>query len=117
MRISGSKPVHSHKGLLVKKQNPVWKKFFEWANAEDSTHHAVWAGLMITSMTTLLFPLAMALILIHGASAKLIWVAVLAFLVVDLSNMSSLKMRNTLAIFLLSSLCIIAAAAASFLIP
>jgi len=116
MPIYGSRPTHSRKGLLVKQGRPVWKRFFEWADSEESTHHDLWAGLMITFMTTLLFPLAMSMILIHGASIKLIWVALLAFLAVDLSNMLSFKMRNAFFLFLLASMCTMTAAIASFLI-
>ena len=116
MAISSSKADYFYKGLLVKQGRPVWKRFFEWADAEEKNHHDLWAGLMITSMTTLLFPLAMSMILIHGASTKLIWVAVLAFLAVDLSNIFSFKMRDAFSLFLLASLCTVAAAIASFLI-
>jgi hypothetical protein len=73
-----------------------FRSFTKWAANEDIDNHVGWIGIGIVTMTAICFPITMAAILFHGASAALIGIAMVSLVMVVIVNLAALSTRYTI---------------------
>jgi hypothetical protein len=84
--------------LKIENRN-LLTRFFTWIINEEKNRIA-WAGVSITVMTAVLFPLTMTAILFNGAVFKLIIGAMCALVLVVITNLAALPTKYTIPAFL-----------------
>ncbi|PWT79171.1 MAG: hypothetical protein C5B59_00235 [Bacteroidetes bacterium] len=97
------------------KSNPI-SNFFRWAKNQDKINHVTWIGISVTVMAGVLFPMAMTVILINGANFGLIMAAMVAMVLVVISNLAALPTTYTIPILILGALIDLIAIVLSFFI-
>ena len=81
---------------IPKTETSYFWSFNKWASHEDLENHIGWVGISIVSMTAVIFPLTMAVILFNGAAAGLIGIAMLSLIMVVIVNLAALSTRYTI---------------------
>lgn len=89
---------YSNYALKIEKRN-LLTRFYSWIKNEEKNRIA-WAGVSITVMTAVLFPLTMTTILFNGAVFKLIIGAMCALVLVMVTNLAALPTKYTIPAFL-----------------
>lgn len=82
----------------------VFARFFKWAENQDKINHVSWVGISVTLMSAVLFPLTMAVVLLNGASFELIIVAMVALVLVVVTNLAALPTKYTIPFLFLGAL-------------
>jgi len=91
-------------------------RFLKWAENQDKTNHVSWVGISVTLMSAVLFPLTMAVVLLNGASFELIIVAMIALVLVVVTNLAALPTKYTIPFLFLGGLIDLIAIISTFLI-
>ncbi|HZX58589.1 MAG TPA: hypothetical protein VFE54_07675 [Mucilaginibacter sp.] len=91
-------------------------RFFNWAAREDQSHHIGWVGATVIAMGGVFFPGTMAVIGFNGGSFGLIIAAMIAFVVVVVTNLAALPTKYTIPLFFLAVLADIVVMALSFFV-
>jgi hypothetical protein len=79
-------------------------RFFQWAAGEDKERHIGWVGITVTTMTAIVFPLTMAVILMNGAIFGLIIGAMASLALVVVTNLAALPTKYTIPFYFLGIL-------------
>ncbi len=90
-------------------------RFLTWIKNEEKNRIA-WAGISITVMCGVLFPITMTAILLNGAVFKLIIGAMSALVLVVVTNLAALPTKYTIPAFLTGIIIDLALITASFTI-
>ncbi|HSZ34736.1 MAG TPA: hypothetical protein VK772_15575 [Puia sp.] len=89
---------YSNYSLKIENRN-LLTRFFAWTINEEKNRIA-WAGISITVMTAILFPLTMTAILFNGLDFKLIIGAMSSLVLVLVTNLAALPTKYTIPAFL-----------------
>jgi hypothetical protein len=82
-----------------KHSETIVTRFINWSKNEEKNRIA-WAGISITVITAVFFPVTMVSILMHGAAFKLIIGAMFSLILVFVPNLSALPTKYTIPAFL-----------------
>jgi hypothetical protein len=109
--------IHSDYGFAIsdKHSESIITRFINWSKNEEKNRIA-WAGISITLMTAVFFPVTMVSILIHGIAFRLIIGAMFSLILVLVPNLSALPTRYTIPAFLIGVLIDVILIAFSFFI-
>lgn len=91
-------------------------KIFKWAEKQDKINHVTWVGICVTLMAGVLFPVTMTIILLNGAAFSLIMTAMVAMVLVVVSNLAALPTKYTIPILFFGALIDLVAIVCSFFI-
>lgn len=105
---SNFQPALRHPSLL--------SRFFHWAAKEDQTHHIGWVGFTVMSMAGVFFPGTMAVIGMNGGAFGLVMAAMIAFVLVVVTNLAALPTKYTIPLFFLAVLTDLVVMALSFFV-
>jgi hypothetical protein len=104
MEFTIAHPHEIRQSTPLAKRPSAFIRFFKWAESQDQQNHVGWVGITVTAMSAVFFPLAMAFILINGASFGLIIAAMAALALVVVTNLSALPTKYTIPFFILGVL-------------
>ncbi|HEY8733389.1 MAG TPA: hypothetical protein VIL90_02410 [Puia sp.] len=108
-------PGYANLTLNKKSKSIFLVRFLNWSKEEEKNRIA-WVGISITIMTAIFFPVTMVAILLHGASFKLIIIAMFSLILVVIPNLAALPTRITIPAFSIGMLLDILLVIASFFI-
>lgn len=98
-----------------KSHSSVFSRFFAWATNQDEKFHVGWVGASVMLMGGVIFPSAMAFILMNGAEFSLIMAAMSTLVLVVVANLAALPTKFTIPFLFLGVLTNLVLISASFL--
>jgi uncharacterized membrane protein (UPF0136 family) len=91
-------------------------RFFTWAAKQDEKSHVGWVGASVMVMAGVLFPTAMAFILLNGGEFSLIMASMSALVLVVVANLAALPTKYTIPFLILGTLTDLIVIIASFML-